>query len=59
MLSVPLMTATVLAMLSLIPFSLKVPGLTFGVAEAAFTLLLIYYATLSMTFAVRFPLLRR
>lgn len=53
------MTASVIAILGMIPFGMNIGKYTIGVADVAVALILIYFAALHMTFAVIFSLCRQ
>jgi hypothetical protein len=53
------MTASVIAILGLVPLTTHIGGYTIGIADVAVAGLLIYFCALHMTFAVNFKLCRQ
>jgi hypothetical protein len=48
------MTASVIAILGMIPFAMQVGKYTIGVADVAVAVMVIYFLAMNMTFAVIF-----
>lgn len=59
LIAVPMMTASVIAILGMIPFAMQFGKYTIGVADLAVAALLIYFFAIHMTFAVMFSPFRQ